>query len=108
MKRGTRDALLGALLLAIPATAIVAWNLIFPDPPYNRSVFDYARNTFSECAQLPELERTVKCDTFVKFWESCQKTESGCHIVETHKVLTRLDFDPPSLHIDTRGLTPLK
>lgn len=108
MTRRIRDVLLGVFVLALPAMAALAWHFIFPSAPYNHAVFQHARTTFSHCIQLPELERSVKCDAFVKFWEACRKADDGCHIAETHKVLTRLDFDPPSLHLDTSGLTPLK
>lgn len=106
--RGTRDALLGALLLATPVMAVIAWGIVFPSPLYNRAVFDYARSAFAECTPLSELDRTVRCDAFVKYWQGCQNSNDGCHIKETYKVLTRLGFNPPSLYIDTSGLKPLK
>jgi hypothetical protein len=108
MTQKVRDALLGVLVLALPAMTVLTWHFFFPTPPYNRGVLQYAKATFSDCVQLPELERSVKCDAFVKYWESCRKADDGCHIAETHKMLTWLDFDPPSLHIDTSGLKPLK
>jgi hypothetical protein len=81
----------------------VLWHMIRQPAPLNYEVFPFARNVFAACDAPPELYRTVRCDTFVNYWIGCRGSARGCSIEKTHKILERLEFDPPPLHLDPKA-----
>jgi hypothetical protein len=92
-----KNIVIGFALVCTPLAFMVGWHWVFPPNPYNPEIYDFARATYETCRVKPELDRTMRCDAYVKFWEGC--TGSTCTIDETHKALARLNFSPPPLRL---------
>lgn len=90
-------------ILAGPAALImgvhtVAKHLETPRP-YDPRTAELMRSIYKRCTEAPKLERTVRCDEYVTYFEACAKGQVECSLASAHELLARLSFNPPPLRL---------
>ncbi|MCB5174718.1 MULTISPECIES: hypothetical protein [Microvirga] len=96
-------------ILAGPAALIVGYHSVsqhFERPrPYDPRTAQIMWRIYEKCTELPKLQRTVRCDEYVTYFEGCAKGRHGCSLASSHALLARLDFDLPPLRLLVEEVT---
>lgn len=90
-------------ILAGPAALIAGVHSLYdrflPPRPYDPAVMKVMQELYSRCSEVPKLQRTVRCDEYVTYFERCMRSENRCTLATSHSMLTKLEFSPPPLRL---------
>jgi hypothetical protein len=90
-------------ILAGPAALILGVHAVSkhlePSRPYDPRTAELMRGIYERCTAAPKLERTVRCDEYVSYFEACTRGQAGCSLASAHELLARLSFNPPPLRL---------
>jgi hypothetical protein len=91
------------VILAGPAAMILGFHAVSkslaPARPYDPRAGAVMLRIYETCAELPKLQRTVRCDEYVSYYEGCAQRRYECSLASSHELLVRLSFDLPPLRL---------
>ena len=90
-------------ILAGPAALIAGFHSLYdyftPRRPYDPAIMKVMQELYSKCSEVPKLQRTVRCDEYVTYFDRCMRSETQCTLTSSYNMLTRLEFSPPPLRL---------
>jgi hypothetical protein len=75
--------------------------------PISAEPIEVLQKIYQTCSEPPRLQRTVRCDEFVRYFDGCA-VKKRCDLRASYEFLIKLDFAPPpfeSLPIDKVAAT---